>query len=85
MAEEGATELAGTEAASLTEAGAETGLEGTTVGDFSVSETGEVEESFTEVDQDLLDRGSTRRAVEDPRREQLVEGRELGHEGPGRA
>ncbi len=49
VAEEGATELAGTEAASLTEAGAESGLEGTTVGDFSVSESGEVEESFTEV------------------------------------
>jgi hypothetical protein len=48
VAEEGATELAGVEAASLTDAGAETGLQGTTVGDFSVSETGEVEESFSE-------------------------------------
>jgi hypothetical protein len=49
VAEGGAAELAGTEAASLTEAGAEGGLEGTEVGDFSVSETGEVEESFSEV------------------------------------
>jgi hypothetical protein len=48
-AEEGAAELAGTEAATLTEAGAGSGLEGTEVGDFSVSESGQVEESFSEV------------------------------------
>ena len=35
-----ATELAGAEKAAVTEAGAESGLAGTGVGDFSVSETG---------------------------------------------
>jgi hypothetical protein len=49
VAEAGATEVAGTETAVVTGAGVDSGLAGTEVGDFSVSETGEVEESFTEV------------------------------------
>ncbi len=48
VVEAGATEVAGAVTEAGAEAGTEAGLEGTEVGDFSVSESGEVEESFTE-------------------------------------
>ncbi len=85
VVEEGATELAGAETASLSESAAATGLEGTRGRRLQRERDGRGRGELFGDRQDLLDGCPAGRAVEDPGREQLVEGSRLGHEGHGRA